>query len=317
MELRAYLRIIVCRRWIALIAFLATTGGTLYAVLPQPPVYEAVGTFVVTPRAAKGQDELKAFETLIRGDAINATFAEIARSEVIRARAESDVDAEVAADLSVGAEVLIGTQVLSISVTGGDPEAVRDMTAAIGRETREYVRALGGAYRLDYLDYPKLSAEPVGPSKALAIALGGFFGILLGTILAVSIDHVFREPEASSGASPVAGGIESRGPETGATSTSAGPRDSPRGDGGMWPVRSNRGAGNDRPVARLVRLPSDNVNEATSELMPRDTQTRRTSPAERETMASSALDDASTRLARVVRDNDLPERSRTQPRVVD
>jgi capsular polysaccharide biosynthesis protein len=191
MELRRYLDIIVRRWWIALIAFAVTTGATMFWVLPQPKVYESAGTFVVGPRAGNAEESVRAFDTLIRGEAINATYASIASSDLVRARAEERVDPSIETDdLDVSAEVLTGTNILEISVRGQDPEAVRELAVAVSEEAVSYVSVSDEGYKLSPLDAPKLTRSPVGPNKSLTIAMGVFFGGLLGLGLALVIEYL-------------------------------------------------------------------------------------------------------------------------------
>jgi len=87
-ELTRYLHIVRRRRGIALSAFAVTAVATLILVLPQPWVYESTGTMLVRPRASSTPAEtVDASDLLIRGVKIGATYATIARSDLIRDRA--------------------------------------------------------------------------------------------------------------------------------------------------------------------------------------------------------------------------------------
>ena len=185
MELRPYLDILRRWWWIVLTAFVVTTSVTVMLVLPQRPVYESTATFVVGPRYLDREEAVRALDTLTRGEAITATYTSIAGSDFIRSRAESRLDSEPSSDLNVGAEVLTGTNVLSISVQGHEPEPARDLAAAIAAETVAYVEDLDDAYELKPLDSPDLPSQPVGPNKALTIALGTVFAAVLGVALAM------------------------------------------------------------------------------------------------------------------------------------
>ena len=193
MELMRYLEIMRRWWWIGATAFAVTTVGTLAFVLPQPNVYEAASAFVVGPRSLNAEESVSAFDTLIRGEAINATYASIARSDLIRERAEARLDRSGStSDLTVDAEVLTGTNVLSITVRGTDPKSVHDLAVAVGAETVAYVREVDQAYRLQTLDSPSLPRQPVGPNKTLTIAVGVSFGLLLSVSLSLAREYVAR-----------------------------------------------------------------------------------------------------------------------------
>jgi len=193
MELRRYLEILRRWWWVATTAFIVTTAGTLVLVLPQPQVFEANSTFVVGPSALTAEESVNAFDTLTRGEAIPATYASIAGSDLIRRRAEARLDPSVSTSgLDVTAEVITGTNILSISVRGADPRVVHDLATAIGKETVAYVEE-DEAYRLETLDSPSLPDQPVGPDKALTIALGVSFGVLLAVSLAMIAEYLDRQ----------------------------------------------------------------------------------------------------------------------------
>ena len=192
MELRQYITIVL-RHWrIVLLTVAVSLSGTLYLVLQQPPLYESTGTFVVRPRS--GADEVQAFETLVRGVEINATYAAIARSSFVLQRAEERLGRPVSkSDVDISAEAIAGVNIVSISVRGRDPELSRDVALAVGNETVAYVDSLKEIYQLTVLDPPKLPTSPVGPNKVFTIGLGVLFGAMVGSGLAL-LAHYVRGP---------------------------------------------------------------------------------------------------------------------------
>jgi diguanylate cyclase (GGDEF)-like protein len=190
MELRQYLTIVM-RHWrIVLLAVTVSLSASLFLVLQQPPVYESTGTFVVRPRS--GADEVQAFETLVRGVEINATYAAVARSSIIRQRAEDRLDRPVSkSDADVSAEAIAGVNIVSISVRARDPQLSKDFALAVGTETLAYVDGLKEIYQLTILDPPKVPSSPVGPNKVFTIGVGGVFGAMAGSGLAL-LAHYLR-----------------------------------------------------------------------------------------------------------------------------
>ena len=191
MEMRRYLSILKRWWWLALPAFLVTTGLTLLIVLSQPPVYESRATFVVAPRSLNPDDAVNAFDTLIRGAQITSTYATIARSDLILARAEDRLAGSTPTSaITVGAEVQTGTNVLEISVQGPDPDSAHDFAVAVAAETVDYVNDMSNAYALEPLDSPQVPRLPVGPQKELTIVLGVLFGLVLGGALALFAEYL-------------------------------------------------------------------------------------------------------------------------------
>lgn len=191
MEMRRYLAILRRWWWLALPAFLVTTGLSLVLVLSQPPVYESRATFVVAPRSLDPEEAVNAFDTLIRGAQITSTYATIARSDLILTRAEDGLAGSTpASNISVGAEVQTGTNVLEISIQGPDPDSAYDFAVAVAAETVDYVDGLSNAYALEPLDSPRIPRLPVGPQKNMTIALGVLFGLVLGGALALFAEYL-------------------------------------------------------------------------------------------------------------------------------
>ncbi len=192
MELRRYLRVLR-RHWrLAVIAFLVTGDTTLVLVLRQPEVYEATGTALIRPRLpGTDSDAIDASDLLVRGVKIAETYATVARSDMIRDRADARLDPRIdTSGVIVGAEVVTDTNILSISARGTDPEAVRAVSEAVLDATIAYARSLNEAYLLSPLDEPTLPKSPVGPNKGLTIAIGVIFGMLLALVLALFAEYL-------------------------------------------------------------------------------------------------------------------------------
>ena len=199
MELKLYLRILLGKWWLILIAVVVTVVPTYLYVNEQPWVYEAQATFVIRPRASETGDSadfVKAVDTLSNRVEINTTFAEVASSDIVKDRAVESLGLTGAErrGLKVNSRVVAGTNVLEITVQGLDPAIVRDVAEAVSVETVEYVGGLYDVFELEPLDLPEQSNKPVSPNKVLNIATGGFFGVLLGISLVFLLEYL-KTPE--------------------------------------------------------------------------------------------------------------------------
>lgn len=189
MEFRRYLDILRAHWEVFVLAFAITAGLTAFLAIQQDWVYEAEGTYVVRPRTVQADEIVRAFDTLNRGVEINATFAAIAESDLVKRRARDAIEGPTGG-LSINADVVAGTNMIEIAVRGTDPERVYAFAVAAGAETQKYVSELADAFVLAQLDPPSQPSQPVGPNKALTIIVGSVFGLLLGASLAVVVDYL-------------------------------------------------------------------------------------------------------------------------------
>ena len=195
MELKLYLRILLGKWWLILIAVVATVVPTYLYVNNQPWIYESAATFVIRPRASSEADTegfVKAVDTLSNRVEINTTFAEVASSSIVKDRAVDalGLSGSERRGLKVNSRVIAGTNVLEITVQGLDPATVRDVAEAISIETVTYIGGLYDVFELEPLDLPEQSNKPVSPNKTLNIAVGGFLGVLLGISLVFLLEYL-------------------------------------------------------------------------------------------------------------------------------
>ncbi|MDH3678742.1 MAG: hypothetical protein OEV40_02205 [Acidimicrobiia bacterium] len=191
MELTHYLRLIL-RHWLSFaVGVIVTVAVGAALILSRPDIFESKGTYVVRPTSVDSSDVVRAFDTLIRGVEINATYVAIARSDIIRDRAKASLASGPDVDtrgLDVDASVVTGTNIISISVRGEDPEAAAIYAEQIGQETVRYVNDLRDVFQLEQLDPPTAPRSPVGPNRRLDLAITIILGLGVGTALAIGIE---------------------------------------------------------------------------------------------------------------------------------
>jgi capsular polysaccharide biosynthesis protein len=237
-ELRRYLEVTRRWWWLVTLALIATAAVTVSSVAAQAPTYQSSATFLVRPRSDDASEDARAFDALIRGVTINTTYASIARSDLIRDRAEERMDPEARADdMSVSAKVLTDTNIVSLNVKGPDPDHVLDLAKAISAEAVEFVNGLSDVYVLQPLDEPTRAEAPIGTNRSLTISIGVVLGLALGVGMALLVEYLRK-----GGATPRPGGSavqRSPGPSpAGATAVSEprAPGDGIAGD----PLRDDR-----------------------------------------------------------------------------
>jgi capsular polysaccharide biosynthesis protein len=211
-ELRRYLRVISRHRRLTALAFLVTSVATFVLVFLQPPVYESTGTALIHPRLRDQGDAIDASDLLIRGVKIGETYATVARSSMIRDRAEDTLDPDLkVSGIAVAAEVVTDTNVLSISARGTDPVAAQALSAAVMDATVNYSISLSDAYVISPLDAPEVADTPVGPNKGLTIAIGLILALLLAVVAALFAEYLRGGLERQSSAEDERTGLLNEG----------------------------------------------------------------------------------------------------------
>ena len=203
MELKAYLHILRERWWVVLITVVVSTLAAIALVMPRPSIYESTGTMLIRPLAGTEEDAIDASDLLIRGVKIGSTYATVARSDLIRRRAEAVVQPSVdTSGVDVEAELLTDTNIVEISVRGTNPEAAQALAVAVQEEMAAYVASVDDTYALVPLDEPKLPQRPVAPNRPLTVEVGMVLGLFAGLGL-VLVEQYVRGAGAGSGVTHV------------------------------------------------------------------------------------------------------------------
>jgi capsular polysaccharide biosynthesis protein len=192
MELRRYLKIVRRWKWVVVLTFVATMGGTAALVLPQAWQYQSTGTWLIRSRfPGNDANASDAMDQLSRDIQIGASYAMVARGPMIRDRAEGRLaPGEDTTGVDVSADLVTDTNILSISVHGPDPTVDRDLADAVGQETASYVYNLNDPFILSAVDHPTVADSPVGPNKVLLLMVGGLFGVVVGFGLATFAEYL-------------------------------------------------------------------------------------------------------------------------------
>ena len=194
MEIKLYFRMLQRGWWIIFLTAmigLSTSLGMSYLATPQ---YEASALFILSPSSSitSKNDVVDSLDTLDR-PSIAATYAEIINSHrVFRSACELiGQDPEVIAkDYTIQTVVLPESSVLSLSVTGPNPELAASLANAVGVEAINFARSLNQAYELNVLDSATVPEFPFSPKPIRDAFLGLVLGAAAGVILAVLREQI-------------------------------------------------------------------------------------------------------------------------------
>lgn len=191
------------RWWLLIVPLLITVLLTYVLTSRITKIYETSSTYVIRPRSELILDDefVKALDTVSRRIEINTTFAEVAKSDLIKdaAIAQLDLSKEERQKLSASASVLAGTNILEISAQGKDPELVRDFAIAVGVETVNYVSSLYDVFELEPLDHATVPEQPSSPNMLVNLLFAVIIGVAIGVGLVYGSRYLNRHQEDHEG----------------------------------------------------------------------------------------------------------------------
>jgi capsular polysaccharide biosynthesis protein/GGDEF domain-containing protein len=152
--------------------FLLILFGSIGLRLLETPVYEASATFIVRPNVTSQDDFLSALGIVSRQTEIARTFAQVADSTAVKRqvveRLGPDQDLR---DISLDARAIGGTNLLEVTVRGGDPQVITQYSAALGAVLVKYVNELYGTFSLATLDEASAPRSPLAPDAPWQLVL--------------------------------------------------------------------------------------------------------------------------------------------------
>src|SRR5215216_1972704 len=122
-------RVVARRKWIVVGALLMALIGSLLMSLLQDPIYEAEGQMLVEPRSGQAVFEQDPTLNVQNLDRAIQTEIQVLEGQRVRARVQTDLGlASLPPELNASA--IGSTDVVSVRVRSGDPEAARELADA-------------------------------------------------------------------------------------------------------------------------------------------------------------------------------------------
>jgi len=184
----SYIQILRRGWWIILLTALVAMAVALVATSMTPREYRSDSRYIVGPNTELVQDTdlLRSLDTLDRGTIIS-TYAEIFSSERIVSAAldELQLSKQAVEKYAINAYGLPETNILVISVSGTDPNAVVKINQAVADQGLAYIQTLNQVYALNLLDSPAQPVTPIGPNPIRNAGIALLLGIGLGGLLAL------------------------------------------------------------------------------------------------------------------------------------
>ncbi len=203
MEIKAYLSVLLKRWWMIVLGVSIAIAAAAIWTSRQVPKFESEATFVIRPRTSLVVDKefVQALDIVSRRVEINTTFAEVSGSRSIRQVAveKLGLTPEQTRGLSVSGVVIGGTNILTITATGADPQVARDFANEVGEATMEYANGLYDVFELQPLDTATLPSKPISPNVTLNLLISAALGLLIGLGAAFLIEYIqspYSEPDS-------------------------------------------------------------------------------------------------------------------------
>jgi capsular polysaccharide biosynthesis protein len=136
-EFRDFLAIVWKRRLVVAIVFVVAIALASAYAFSQPKQYKSTATIIFTPDAKQGADFLSPDNL----NALLATYAELAKSDQNKARADVLLGHKVPGSISTS--TVAGSGVLQVSGTDTDPHGAADTASATARALMQAVQGNG------------------------------------------------------------------------------------------------------------------------------------------------------------------------------
>jgi uncharacterized protein involved in exopolysaccharide biosynthesis len=178
-------RLILERWW--MVAAIALIGAIAAYLLSQlnPPVYQSTSMFVIaTEDSIEDPADVAAALGVLRNRQVAATFAEILQSQTLLDRAAREIGS-ASSDFESTGVVLPESNVVSLTVSGPDADAVREVNQIIGAAASEDIVSLYPIYQALMLESAKTPSAPVSPVPIRDALFGAAISAFLGIVLAV------------------------------------------------------------------------------------------------------------------------------------
>lgn len=195
MEIRLYMQILKRGWWIIVLSILAAFNTALLVSFITPSVYRATSRFIVSPNVAvftNSSDVNSSMDTLDRRSIIN-TYKELLASPSVYG-SHPDIQeiptATFQKEFTIKAVVIPDTNILQLTVDGGDPTAVTKIANAIEEQSTSYINKMYPVYNFTILDSAVVPTEPILPKPVQNASLALLIGLFLGIGLAFLQDQL-------------------------------------------------------------------------------------------------------------------------------
>lgn len=198
MEFRDFLAIVWKRRLVVAIVFVVAIALASVYAFSQPKQYKSTATIIFTPDSKQGGDFLSPDNL----NALLATYAELAKSDQNKARADLLLGHKVPGSISTS--TVAGSGVLQVSGTDTDPHGAAETASATARALMQAVQG-NGVLIASLVNTPVAPRAPEAPRPKLIISMAGVLGLIAGVLLALALESFRRSVETPAELSDMSG----------------------------------------------------------------------------------------------------------------
>jgi len=197
MEIKRLVAIIWKRIWLFFGIIITISVSTAIFTFTQTPIYETEVRFIVSPSNILLNDigNLRSAVTSLDTPVVANTYAEISQSPSIVGKAWKQLGISPQTGYEVNSSVLQETTIVTIVVSGPDPELSHQLANAISDQALSYVRGLTTVYDLTLLDPSTLPGRPSKPNNLFNLVLGFTIGIMAAVLTTIMAEYLISPIE--------------------------------------------------------------------------------------------------------------------------
>lgn len=181
--LRAHVRMLV------VFTLVAALGTGMYSLLFMRDTYTvSTSMYVLADQSTDNATSSSLQSTLSSSQMITTDVSDLLKSGRVNKQVAKTLGLDSLDEFDISVESETGSRVISISVTGTDPELVTSCANDLAQSTADIAQEVMGVKSVNIIDEAERPEAPSGPRRTLYVAVAAMAGFMVATAIIVLLD---------------------------------------------------------------------------------------------------------------------------------